>query len=217
MEARLSEPSRRTDPRSRVSSCLPRRQGVAELRPRILVRDRHAGRPGTGIVLRISRVADRRAAVPVTAVRIKEEGQGTDIPIVPDPVVFEPDDSLAAFTLDIPTESPPGHLALGFVALPEAVSAGIVVSATLAHRGALQRGASGRGQRGRARRGRGCGANRRCSLRRQHEAGEVRLWYDRARIRVRFDRPRRRARVSLIGLPLNASSPADTATLFRVA
>ena len=86
-----------------------------------------AGAPGTEVTLRISPAADRRVAVPLTAVM----DRGVSIPIVPEPVVFEPGDSLAAFTLDIPAEAPSGLMALGFGALPEAVNAGTAASATV--------------------------------------------------------------------------------------
>ncbi len=86
-----------------------------------------AGARGTEVTLRISPAADRRVAVPLTAVM----DRGVSIPIVPEPVVFEPGDSLAAFTLDIPAEAPSGLMALGFGALPEAVNAGTAASATV--------------------------------------------------------------------------------------
>ncbi len=86
-----------------------------------------AGAPGTEVTLRISPAADRRVAVPLTAVM----DRGVSTSIVPEPVVFEPGDSLAVFTLDIPAEAPSGLLALGFGALPEAVSAGTAASATV--------------------------------------------------------------------------------------
>ncbi len=86
-----------------------------------------AGAPGTEVTLRISPAADRRVAVPLTAVM----DRGMSRSIAPEPVVFEPGDSLAAFTLDIPAEAPSGLLALGFGPLPEAVSAGTTASATV--------------------------------------------------------------------------------------
>ncbi len=85
-----------------------------------------AGGPGTEIVLRVSPAADRRVAVPLTAT------QAVSVePMLPDSVVFEPGDSLMAFLLEIPAGIAPGLLALGFGALPEAVSAGAVASATV--------------------------------------------------------------------------------------
>ena len=86
-----------------------------------------AGGPGTEIVLRASPAADRRVAVPITA-----SSEASMEPMLPDSVVFEPGDSLAAFTLEVPAGAEPGLLALGFGALPEAVSAGGVASATVA-------------------------------------------------------------------------------------
>ncbi|WP_420614938.1 cadherin domain-containing protein [Candidatus Palauibacter sp.] len=86
-----------------------------------------AGARGTEVTLRISPAADRRVAVPLTAVM----DRGMTAPIVSEPVVFQPGDSLAAFTLDIPAEPPSGLLALGFGTLPEAVSAGTAASATV--------------------------------------------------------------------------------------
>ena len=86
-----------------------------------------AGARGTEVTLRISPSADRRVAVPLTAVM----NPGMSTSVAPEPVVFEPGDSLAAFTLDIPAEAPAGLLALGFGALPEAVSAGTAASATV--------------------------------------------------------------------------------------
>ena len=86
-----------------------------------------AGARGTEVTLRISPSADRRVAVPLTAVM--DPGMATSV--APEPVVFEPGDSLAAFTLDIPAEAPSGLLALGFGALPEAVNAGTAASATV--------------------------------------------------------------------------------------
>ena len=86
-----------------------------------------AGARGTEVTLRISPSADRRVAVPLTAVM----DPGMSISAAPQPVVFLPGDSLAAFTLDIPAEAPSGLLALGFGALPEAVNAGTVASATV--------------------------------------------------------------------------------------
>ena len=90
-----------------------------------------AGGPGTEIAFRISPAADRRVAVPLTAVRVKGETIEAEAAFLPDPVVFEPGDSLATFTLDIPAGSPPGRVELGFGTLPEAVSAGMAASATL--------------------------------------------------------------------------------------
>ena len=85
-----------------------------------------AGGPVTEVTLRVSPAADRRVAVPLTVGRaISPE------PAVPDSVVFEPGDSLAAFMLDVPAGTEPGLLALGLGALPEAVSAGTVASATV--------------------------------------------------------------------------------------
>ncbi len=95
-----------------------------------------AGGPGTEITLRVSPAADRRVAVPLTV------GQAiSPEPAVPDSVVFEPGDSLAAFMLDVPAGTEPGLLALGFGTLSEAVSAGTVASATVdiaANTGALR-------------------------------------------------------------------------------
>ncbi len=85
-----------------------------------------AGGPGTEIALRVSPAADRRVALPLVAVHA-----ASPEPMLPDSVVFEPGDSLAAFTLDVPAGTGPGMLALGFGALPEAVSAGSVASATV--------------------------------------------------------------------------------------
>ncbi len=85
-----------------------------------------AGGPGTEIVLRLSPAADRRVAVPVTATQAVSMEAA-----LPDSVVFEPGDSLAAFTLDVPAGTGANLLALGFGALPEAVSAGAVASATV--------------------------------------------------------------------------------------
>ncbi len=85
-----------------------------------------AGGPVTEVTLRVSPVADRRVAVPLTV------GQAiSPEPAVPDSVVFEPGDSLAAFMLDVPAGTEPGLLALGLGVLPEAVSAGAVASATV--------------------------------------------------------------------------------------
>ncbi len=85
-----------------------------------------AGGPVTEITLRVSPAADRRVAVPLTVGKaISPE------PAVPDSVVFEPGDSLAAFMLDVPAGTEPGLLALGLGVLPEAVSAGAVASATV--------------------------------------------------------------------------------------
>ena len=85
-----------------------------------------AGGPVTEVTLRVSPAADRRVAVPLTV------GQTVSLePAVPDSVVFEPGDSLAAFMLDVPAGTEPGLLALGLGALPEAVSAGTVASATV--------------------------------------------------------------------------------------
>ncbi len=85
-----------------------------------------AGGPGTEILLRVSPAADRRVAVPMTAT-----GAVSVEPTLPDSVVFEPGDSVAAFRLDVPAGAASGLLALGFGALPEAVSAGAVASATV--------------------------------------------------------------------------------------
>ena len=85
-----------------------------------------AGGPGTEITLRASPAADRRVAVPLTASRAVSFEAA-----LPDSVVFQPGDSLAAFMLEVPAGTEPGLLALGFGALPEAVSAGAVSSATV--------------------------------------------------------------------------------------
>ncbi|MYK87931.1 MAG: hypothetical protein F4018_06060, partial [Acidobacteria bacterium] len=85
-----------------------------------------AGGPGTEITLRVSPAADRRVAVPLTATQADSME-----PMLPDSVVFEPGDSLAAFMLEVPAGTGSGLLALGFGALPEAVSAGAVSSATV--------------------------------------------------------------------------------------
>ena len=85
-----------------------------------------AGGPGTEILLRVSPAADRRVAVPLTATHAVSIE-----PTLPDSVVFEPGDSVAAFRLDVPAGTASGLLALGFGALPEAVSAGAVASATV--------------------------------------------------------------------------------------
>ena len=85
-----------------------------------------AGGPGTEILLRVSPAADRRVAVPLTATHAVSAE-----PALPDSVVFEPGDSVAAFRLDVPAGTAPGLLALGFGALPEAVGAGAVASATV--------------------------------------------------------------------------------------
>ena len=85
-----------------------------------------AGGPGTEIALHVSPAADRRVAVPLTATHGLSMGAA-----LPDSVVFQPGDSLAAFTLDVPAGTGAGLLALGLGALPEAVSAGAVASATV--------------------------------------------------------------------------------------
>ncbi|MYF15633.1 MAG: hypothetical protein F4228_13125, partial [Acidobacteria bacterium] len=85
-----------------------------------------AGGPGTEITLRVSPAADRHVAVPLTATHASSVES-----MLPDSVVFEPGDSLAAFMLEVPAGSGSGLLALGFGALPEAVSAGAVASATV--------------------------------------------------------------------------------------
>ena len=86
-----------------------------------------AGGPGTGIALRMNPATDRRVAVPLTATHAASVE-----PMLPDSAVFEPGDSLVAFMLEVPAGSSPGLLALGFGALPEAVSAGAAASATVA-------------------------------------------------------------------------------------
>ncbi len=85
-----------------------------------------AGGPGTEITLRASPAADRRVAVPLAATHAASFEAA-----LPDSVVFQPGDSLAAFMLEVPLDTEPGPLALGFGALPEAVSAGAVASATV--------------------------------------------------------------------------------------
>ena len=85
-----------------------------------------AGGPGTEITLRASPAADRRVAVPLAATHAASFEAA-----LPDSVVFQPGDSLAAFVLEVPLDTEPGPLALGFGALPEAVSAGAVASATV--------------------------------------------------------------------------------------
>ncbi|MDE0403625.1 MAG: hypothetical protein OXI36_09400, partial [Gammaproteobacteria bacterium] len=85
-----------------------------------------AGGPGTEITLRASPAADRRVAVPLAATHAASFEAA-----LPDSVVFQPGDSLAAFMLEVPAGTEPGLLALGFGALPEAVSAGAVSSATV--------------------------------------------------------------------------------------
>ncbi|MYA10595.1 MAG: autotransporter outer membrane beta-barrel domain-containing protein, partial [Gemmatimonadetes bacterium] len=85
-----------------------------------------AGGPGTEITLRANPAADRRVAVPLTATHASSVES-----MLPDSVVFEPGDSLAAFMLEVPAGTGSGLLALGFGALPEAVSAGAVASATV--------------------------------------------------------------------------------------
>ncbi|MYK80061.1 MAG: hypothetical protein F4023_10450, partial [Acidobacteria bacterium] len=85
-----------------------------------------AGGPGTEIDVRVSPAADRRVAVPLTAMHASSVES-----MLPDSVVFEPGDSLAAFMLEVPAGTGSGLLALAFGALPEAVSAGAVASATV--------------------------------------------------------------------------------------
>ncbi|MDE2668205.1 MAG: cadherin domain-containing protein [Chloroflexota bacterium] len=85
-----------------------------------------AGGPGAEITLRMSPAADRRVAVPLAATHAASFEATW-----PDSIVFEPGDSLAAFVLEIPAGTGSGLLALGFGALPEAVSAGAVSSATV--------------------------------------------------------------------------------------
>ena len=85
-----------------------------------------AGGPATEITLRVSPTADRRVAVPRTAPPASSVES-----TLPDSVVFEPGDSLAAFMLEVPAGTGSGLLALGLGALPEAVSAGAVASATV--------------------------------------------------------------------------------------
>ena len=85
-----------------------------------------AGGPVTEVTLWVSPAADRRVAVPLTAAYAASLE-----PALPDSVVFEPGDSLAAFMLDVPAGTTPGLLALGLGTLPEAVSAGTVASATV--------------------------------------------------------------------------------------
>ncbi len=84
-----------------------------------------AGGPGTGITLRVSPATDRRVAVPLTATHASYQA------MLPDSVVFTPGDSLAAFMLEVPAGTATGLLTLGFGALPEAVSAGAAASATV--------------------------------------------------------------------------------------
>ncbi|MYC88730.1 MAG: autotransporter domain-containing protein, partial [Gemmatimonadales bacterium] len=85
-----------------------------------------AGGPGIEITLRASPAADRRVAVPLTATHASSAES-----MLPDSVVFQPGDSLAAFVLEVPVDTEPGLLALGFGSLPEAVSAGAASSATV--------------------------------------------------------------------------------------
>ena len=86
-----------------------------------------AGGPRTEVALRMSPAADRRVAVPLTATHAASVA-----PMLPDSVVFQPGDSIAAFMLEVPAGSSPGLLALGLGALPEAVTAGTAASATVA-------------------------------------------------------------------------------------
>ncbi|MDE2879525.1 autotransporter outer membrane beta-barrel domain-containing protein, partial [Candidatus Palauibacter soopunensis] len=85
-----------------------------------------AGGPGAEITLRASPAADRRVAVALAATHAASFEAA-----LPDSVVFQPGDSLAAFVLEVPAGTGSGLLALGLGALPEAVSAGAVSSATV--------------------------------------------------------------------------------------
>ncbi len=90
-----------------------------------------AGGPGTEITLRMTPPANRRVEVSLTAARDAGPAAVAREPVVPGPVVFEPGDSLVAFTLELPASSPPGRLTLAFGELPEAVSEGADASATV--------------------------------------------------------------------------------------
>ena len=90
-----------------------------------------AGGPGTAITLRMTPAADRSVAVPLTATRTGNMTTGEPESLLPDPVVFEPGDSLVTVLLELPPATAPGRVTLGLGKLPEAVSAGTIASATL--------------------------------------------------------------------------------------
>ena len=91
----------------------------------------HAGSAGTEVTVRVSPAADREVTVPVTATGAGGHAVRHEDYAIPASLLFEPGDSLRAFTVQAPPGAPSGTLALGFGALPEAVSQGTTAAAAV--------------------------------------------------------------------------------------
>ena len=100
-----------------------------------------AGGAGTEVTVRIAPAADREVLVPVTVTGADGGTREHAAYGIARSVRFEPNDSLATFTVEAPAGAPDGTLALAFGALPDGVAAGPAATAVLSVTGADARSA----------------------------------------------------------------------------